>query len=212
MRLLGSKVEDRLRWFHLGHNKPHHIRWSLTLRPSWTWKKSIRNTIWICPDTNWKRNRQYIIYRTYLFSFRSIYCLWLIYVLAYCPHSTQHTASYVDKKSYNPFLKKKKLTTEVSIASHFWFILIYYWIRSFHKNSVPRHDKKETNQLSPVKKRVKENSPPHQQRYNRAHISPHYQQSSNHINYYTNNGNNSNSQNWKKADITRYSFECNPLR
>uniref|UniRef100_A0A1B0CCC7 non-specific serine/threonine protein kinase n=2 Tax=Lutzomyia longipalpis TaxID=7200 RepID=A0A1B0CCC7_LUTLO len=35
---------------------------------------------------------------------------------------------------------------------------------------VPRHDKKETNQLSPVKKRVKESTPPHQQRYNRTHI------------------------------------------
>lgn len=62
-------------------------------------------------------------------------------------------------------------------------------------NSVPRHDKKETNQLSPVKKRVKENSPPHQQRYNRAHISPQYHQSSNHINYYTNNGTNTNNAN-----------------
>lgn len=63
--------------------------------------------------------------------------------------------------------------------------------------SVPRHDKKEINQLSPVKKRVKENSPPHQQRYNRQHISPQYHQSSNHINYYTNNngGNNSNNAN-----------------
>ncbi|CAD7006504.1 unnamed protein product [Ceratitis capitata] len=40
---------------------------------------------------------------------------------------------------------------------------------------VPRHDKKENNQLSPVKKRVKESSPPHQQRYNRAsHVSPQY--------------------------------------
>lgn len=62
-------------------------------------------------------------------------------------------------------------------------------------HSVPRHDKKETNQLSPVKKRVKENSPPHQQRYNRAHISPQYHQSSNHINYYTNNGTNTNNAN-----------------
>lgn len=62
-------------------------------------------------------------------------------------------------------------------------------------HSVPRHDKKETNQLSPVKKRVKENSPPHQQRYNRAHVSPQYHQSSNHINYYTNSGNSSNNAN-----------------
>lgn len=30
-----------------------------------------------------------------------------------------------------------------------------------HHLSVPRHEKKETNQLSPVKKRVKENTPPH---------------------------------------------------
>jgi len=29
---------------------------------------------------------------------------------------------------------------------------------------VPRHEKKEHQQLSPVKKRVKESSPPHQQR------------------------------------------------
>uniref|UniRef100_T1GBB8 Protein kinase domain-containing protein n=1 Tax=Megaselia scalaris TaxID=36166 RepID=T1GBB8_MEGSC len=38
---------------------------------------------------------------------------------------------------------------------------------------IPRHEKKENNQLSPVKKRVKESSPPHQQRYNRtSHVSP----------------------------------------
>lgn len=35
-----------------------------------------------------------------------------------------------------------------------------------HHLVVSRHDKKENNQLSPVKKRVKENTPPHQQRYN----------------------------------------------
>ncbi|XP_055686785.1 homeodomain-interacting protein kinase 2 isoform X2 [Lutzomyia longipalpis] len=46
---------------------------------------------------------------------------------------------------------------------------------------VPRHDKKETNQLSPVKKRVKESTPPHQQRYNRTHISPQYHHSSHHF-------------------------------
>uniref|UniRef100_A0A453Z3B1 non-specific serine/threonine protein kinase n=1 Tax=Anopheles quadriannulatus TaxID=34691 RepID=A0A453Z3B1_ANOQN len=40
-------------------------------------------------------------------------------------------------------------------------------------SSVSRHDKKENNQLSPVKKRVKENTPPHQ-RYNRSHICPQY--------------------------------------
>ncbi|KMY96689.1 LOW QUALITY PROTEIN: uncharacterized protein Dsimw501_GD11020 [Drosophila simulans] len=40
---------------------------------------------------------------------------------------------------------------------------------------VPRHEKKEHQQLSPVKKRVKESSPPHQQRYQRAaHVSPQY--------------------------------------
>lgn len=74
-----------------------------------------------------------------------------------------------------------------------------FWLNkrniSFLHSSVPRHDKKETNQLSPVKKRVKENSPPHQQRYNRAHVSPQYHQSSNHMNYYMNNGNNSNNVN-----------------
>jgi homeodomain interacting protein kinase len=35
-------------------------------------------------------------------------------------------------------------------------------------SSVPRHDKKESNQLSPVKKRVKENTPPHQRYNNRS--------------------------------------------
>ncbi|XP_061496604.1 homeodomain-interacting protein kinase 2 isoform X5 [Anopheles gambiae] len=40
-------------------------------------------------------------------------------------------------------------------------------------SSVSRHDKKENNQLSPVKKRVKENTPPHQ-RYNRSHMCPQY--------------------------------------
>lgn len=40
---------------------------------------------------------------------------------------------------------------------------------------MPRHEKKEHQQLSPVKKRVKESSPPHQQRYQRAaHVSPQY--------------------------------------
>lgn len=38
---------------------------------------------------------------------------------------------------------------------------------------MPRHEKKENQQLSPVKKRVKESSPPHQHRYNRtSHVSP----------------------------------------
>uniref|UniRef100_A0A0A1XSE8 non-specific serine/threonine protein kinase n=1 Tax=Zeugodacus cucurbitae TaxID=28588 RepID=A0A0A1XSE8_ZEUCU len=54
---------------------------------------------------------------------------------------------------------------------------------------VPRHDKKENNQLSPVKKRVKESSPPHQQRYNRAsHVSPQY-----HSHHNCNYGSNYNS-------------------
>jgi homeodomain interacting protein kinase len=39
-----------------------------------------------------------------------------------------------------------------------------------HHLVVPRHDKKETNQLSPVKKRVKENTPPHH------HLHHHQQQ------------------------------------
>uniref|UniRef100_A0A182PRC6 Protein kinase domain-containing protein n=1 Tax=Anopheles epiroticus TaxID=199890 RepID=A0A182PRC6_9DIPT len=42
-----------------------------------------------------------------------------------------------------------------------------------HHLVVSRHDKKENNQLSPVKKRVKENTPPHQ-RYNRSHMCPQY--------------------------------------
>ncbi|KAL5292616.1 HIPK1 family protein [Megaselia abdita] len=46
---------------------------------------------------------------------------------------------------------------------------------------IPRHEKKENNQLSPVKKRVKESSPPHQQRYNRtSHVSPQQYSSSSH--------------------------------
>ncbi|XP_037909201.1 homeodomain-interacting protein kinase 2 isoform X4 [Hermetia illucens] len=62
--------------------------------------------------------------------------------------------------------------------------------------SVPRHEKKETNQLSPVKKRVKESSPPHQQRYNRTHISPQYHNHGSHnCSYYSNNGNTNNMQN-----------------
>ncbi|KAL9907802.1 homeodomain interacting protein kinase isoform 2-T6 [Glossina fuscipes fuscipes] len=62
---------------------------------------------------------------------------------------------------------------------------------------VPRHDKKENQQLSPVKKRVKESSPPHQQRYNRAsHVSPQYHNHHN-CNYGSSNnsGNGYNSQN-----------------
>ena len=64
-----------------------------------------------------------------------------------------------------------------------------------HHLVVPRHDKKETNQLSPVKKRVKENTPPHhyhnhhmnqqhqmqmQPRYNNNHRSSHHQQHQQH--------------------------------
>lgn len=41
-----------------------------------------------------------------------------------------------------------------------------------HHLNVPRHDKKETNQLSPVKKRVKENTPPH----HHGHHHQHHQQ------------------------------------
>lgn len=49
---------------------------------------------------------------------------------------------------------------------------------------VPRHDKKENQQLSPVKKRVKESSPPHQQRYNRAsHVSPQFHNNHHNCNY-----------------------------
>jgi homeodomain interacting protein kinase len=41
-----------------------------------------------------------------------------------------------------------------------------------HHLNVPRHEKKETNQLSPVKKRVKENTPPN-------HLSNHHHQNNN---------------------------------
>jgi homeodomain interacting protein kinase len=84
-----------------------------------------------------------------------------------------------------------------------------------HHLNVPRHDKKETNQLSPVKKRVKENTPPHnhhqhhhmqqnQSRYNsnnnrtssyHHHVSPQQQPSQNQVQqqqnsqYWSNNGN-----------------------
>lgn len=72
-----------------------------------------------------------------------------------------------------------------------------------HHLVVPgRHDKKEPNQLSPVKKRVKENTPPHQ-RYSRQHISPQYhntslsshQNLSNLSNTFYNPGNNNNNNN-----------------
>lgn len=65
-----------------------------------------------------------------------------------------------------------------------------------HHLVVPgRHDKKEPNQLSPVKKRVKENTPPHQ-RYSRQHISPQYHNAnlSNLSNTFYNNNNLSNAQ------------------
>jgi len=48
---------------------------------------------------------------------------------------------------------------------------MFYLTFCFSKGNsyrVPRHEKKEHQQLSPVKKRVKESSPPHQQRYQRA--------------------------------------------
>uniref|UniRef100_A0A182QNM3 non-specific serine/threonine protein kinase n=1 Tax=Anopheles farauti TaxID=69004 RepID=A0A182QNM3_9DIPT len=43
-----------------------------------------------------------------------------------------------------------------------------------HHLVVSRHDKKENNQLSPVKKRVKENTPPHQRYNNRSHMCPQF--------------------------------------
>jgi homeodomain interacting protein kinase len=49
--------------------------------------------------------------------------------------------------------------------------------------NVPRHEKKETNQLSPVKKRVKENTPPHNHHH---HMQPHQSR-------YNNNNNRSSS-------------------
>lgn len=89
-------------------------------------------------------------------------------------------------------------TNRIGPKPEAWFIFIeiVFHSLSLFPNSVPRHDKKETNQLSPVKKRVKENSPPHQQRYNRAHVSPQYHHGSNsHNNYYNNNNNNGGSSN-----------------
>lgn len=64
-----------------------------------------------------------------------------------------------------------------------------------HHLVVPRHEKKETNQLSPVKKRVKESTPPHQQRYNKAHVSPQYHHNSHHNNFYSSNLNHAQQQN-----------------
>ncbi|XP_037939381.1 homeodomain-interacting protein kinase 2 isoform X2 [Teleopsis dalmanni] len=52
---------------------------------------------------------------------------------------------------------------------------VHHLVSKGNSYRVPRHDKKENNQLSPVKKRVKESSPPHQHRYNRTtHVSPQY--------------------------------------
>lgn len=45
-----------------------------------------------------------------------------------------------------------------------------------HHLNVPRHEKKETNQLSPVKKRVKENTPPHNHQYQHQNNSVQLQQ------------------------------------
>ncbi|XP_063697379.1 homeodomain-interacting protein kinase 2 [Culicoides brevitarsis] len=72
-----------------------------------------------------------------------------------------------------------------------------------------RHDKKEPNQLSPVKKRVKENTPPHQ-RYSRQHISPQYHHAStssshqnlNLNNFYNNNGGNTVTTNSNNAQVS----------
>lgn len=64
-----------------------------------------------------------------------------------------------------------------------------------HHLVVPRHEKKETNQLSPVKKRVKESTPPHQQRYNKAHVSPQYHHNSHHNSFYSSNLNHVQQQN-----------------
>ncbi|XP_053689436.1 homeodomain-interacting protein kinase 2 [Sabethes cyaneus] len=67
-----------------------------------------------------------------------------------------------------------------------------------HHLVVSRHDKKENNQLSPVKKRVKENTPPHQQRYNnRTHMCQQYHDvggpSSSSSSFYHGGGNSSSS-------------------
>ncbi|XP_073841857.1 homeodomain interacting protein kinase isoform X4 [Musca autumnalis] len=67
---------------------------------------------------------------------------------------------------------------------------VHHLVSKGNSYRVPRHDKKENQQLSPVKKRVKESSPPHQQRYNRtSHVSPQFHNSHHNCNYGSNNGN-----------------------
>uniref|UniRef100_A0A1I8Q140 non-specific serine/threonine protein kinase n=1 Tax=Stomoxys calcitrans TaxID=35570 RepID=A0A1I8Q140_STOCA len=61
---------------------------------------------------------------------------------------------------------------------------VHHLVSKGNSYRVPRHDKKENQQLSPVKKRVKESSPPHQQRYNRAsHVSPQFHNNHHNCNY-----------------------------
>ncbi|XP_055602804.1 homeodomain-interacting protein kinase 3 isoform X2 [Uranotaenia lowii] len=65
-----------------------------------------------------------------------------------------------------------------------------------HHLVVSRHDKKENNQLSPVKKRVKENTPPHQQRYNnRTHMCQQYHDGSSSSSSFYHGGGSSSSSN-----------------
>ncbi|XP_075161148.1 homeodomain interacting protein kinase isoform X5 [Haematobia irritans] len=66
---------------------------------------------------------------------------------------------------------------------------VHHMVSKGNSYRVPRHDKKENQQLSPVKKRVKESSPPHQQRYNRAsHVSPQFHNSHHNCNYGSSSG------------------------
>lgn len=79
------------------------------------------------------------------------------------------------------------------MISQLIFVVNFIFSSKGNSYRVPRHDKKENNQLSPVKKRVKESSPPHQQRYNRAsHVSPQYHNhhNCNYGNNYSGSGNN----------------------
>lgn len=74
---------------------------------------------------------------------------------------------------------------------HFKIIIhfILHFCSKGNSYRVPRHDKKENQQLSPVKKRVKESSPPHQQRYTRAsHVSPQYHANHHNCNYGSSSG------------------------
>uniref|UniRef100_T1PER0 non-specific serine/threonine protein kinase n=1 Tax=Musca domestica TaxID=7370 RepID=T1PER0_MUSDO len=66
---------------------------------------------------------------------------------------------------------------------------VHHLVSKGNSYRVPRHDKKENQQLSPVKKRVKESSPPHQQRYNRtSHVSPQFHNSHHNCNYGSSSG------------------------